>query len=117
MNRFRGAVTGLIDASLIVRSPELEAITLDRLMQSTVFSRLSGADILIYSDSVIRMLSCSFPNSWIERTDEQGHGWKAWQTCSPILPHVTRLMKLVETHSLKLTNIELFAELIFRTGT
>ncbi|KAJ5250174.1 Tetratricopeptide-like helical [Penicillium chrysogenum] len=26
-------------------------------------------------------------------------------------------MKLVETHSLKLTNIELFAELIFRTGT
>ncbi|KZN88087.1 hypothetical protein EN45_066560 [Penicillium chrysogenum] len=114
---FRGAVTGLIDASLIVRSPELEAITLDRLMQSTVFSRLSGADILIYSDSVIRMLSCSFPNSWIERTDEQGHGWKAWQTCSTILPHVTRLMKLVETHSLKLTNIELFAELIFRTGT
>jgi hypothetical protein len=117
MNRFRGAVTDLIDASLIVRSPELEVITLDGLMQSTIFRALPEAGISMYLDCVIQLVSSSFPNSWIERTNEQGHGWKAWQTCSTILPHVTSLMKLVETHSLKPTNMELFAELIFRTGT
>ncbi|KAJ5782627.1 Tetratricopeptide-like helical [Penicillium paradoxum] len=34
-----------------------------------------------------------------------------------VLPHVSKLVNLVETHSLKPTNLELFAELIFRAGT
>lgn len=117
MNRFGDAIMSLTRASLIVRSPALKAITLHRLIQSTVFSRLPEADILMYMDCTIQMLSSSFPNSWIERTNQQGHGWKSWQTCSVILPHVSSLMKLVEEHSLKTTNVELFAELIFRTGT
>ncbi|CAG7949070.1 unnamed protein product [Penicillium nalgiovense] len=114
---FGDAVISLTRASLIVRSPAMKAITLHRLIQSTVFSRLPDQDVLIYLDCAIQMLSSSFPNSWIERTNEQGHGWKLWQTCSVILPHVSRLMILVETHSLKTTNVELFAELIFRAGT
>ncbi|KAJ5356660.1 Tetratricopeptide-like helical [Penicillium concentricum] len=111
------AIISLTRASLIVRSPAMKAITLHRLIQSTVFSRLPEVDVLIYLDCAIQMLSSSFPNSWIERTNQQGHGWKLWQTCSVILPHVSRLMILVETHSLKTTNVELFAELIFRAGT
>jgi hypothetical protein len=68
-------------------------------------------------DNTIQMLSYSFPNTWNERTRQQGHGWASWETCSAILPHVSWLMKLNEAHSLKATNPELFAELIFRTGT
>jgi hypothetical protein len=117
MNRFSGAIMGLTNASLIVRSPELEVITLDPVIQSTVFSGLPEAEMQMYLDCAIQLVSLGFPNSWIEKTHEQGHGWKSWQICSALLPHVSRLMKLVEKHSLKPTNMKLFEELIFRTGT
>lgn len=117
MNRFGDAVVNLTKASLIVRSPALKAITFHRLIQATVFSRLSESEKLLYLDCAVKILSSNFPNSWIERTEQQGHGWKSWQTCSSILPHVSRLMELVEVHSIKPTNVELFAELIFRAGT
>lgn len=80
-------------------------------------SRLSDADILKDTDSAIQTLSSSFPNTWSERTDQQGHGWVSWQTCSEVVPHVNRLIALAKEHSPKIENMELFAELIFRVGT
>lgn len=71
----------------------------------------------MYLDYAIQVLSSSFPNTWNERSHQQGHGWASWETCSAVLPHISWLMKLTEMHCLKAINPELFAELIFRAGT
>ncbi|KAG2415680.1 hypothetical protein HFD88_006871 [Aspergillus terreus] len=70
-----------------------------------------------YLDFAVRVLSYGFPNSWDERTHQQGHGWESWETCGAILPHVSWLIRLTREHSLQVTDVELFAELIFRAGT
>ncbi|CDM31100.1 unnamed protein product [Penicillium roqueforti FM164] len=54
-SRFGGALIDLTNASLIVRSPELEMITLDQITQSTVFSGLPKAELSIYLDSAIQL--------------------------------------------------------------
>lgn len=80
-------------------------------------SHLSDADILENMDSTIQKLSSSFPNKWNERTEQQGHGWESWPTCSTVVPHVDRLIALAKEHSPRIEDVELFAELIFRVGT
>lgn len=82
-----------------------------------VFSRLSPDETSIFFAHAVKMLSCSFPNTWNERTHQQGHSWASWETCSTILPHVSWLIKLSQTHSLSIADEELFAELVFRAGT
>lgn len=114
---FGDAVIGLTRASLINRMPCSKAISVHRLVQFTVFSRLPEADILMYFDYTVQVLSSGFPNTWKERTHQQGHGWASWETCSAILPHIDWLIKLAEMHSLKASDPELFAELVFRAGT
>jgi hypothetical protein len=71
----------------------------------------------MYFDYAIQVLSSTFPNTWNERSHQQGHGWASWETCSVVLPHISWLMKLAETKRLEPNDPELFAELIFRAGT
>lgn len=116
-NSFGDALVELTRASLAMRSSSSKAISVHRLVQFTVFSRLSTVEVSLYLDYAIQALSSSFPNTWNQRAHYQGHGWTSWETSSAILPHVNWLMRLAEKHSLKVTNAELFAELVSRMGT
>lgn len=64
--------------------------------QAAVFNRLPKADILLYLDFSITLLSNGFPNTWDKTGHHQGHGWASWETCSEVLPHVGFLMDLVQ---------------------
>ncbi|KAJ5326461.1 Tetratricopeptide-like helical [Penicillium brevicompactum] len=117
LNRVYNAVTSLRRASLFDPSSTRKVIKLQRSVQNAVMSRLTEADKMLYIDCAIQILSSSFPNSWMERTDQQGFGWKSWQTVNAVLPHVNHLVELAKECPFNLPNMELFAELIFRTGT
>ncbi|PGH07405.1 hypothetical protein AJ79_06307 [Helicocarpus griseus UAMH5409] len=116
-NIFRDAVVGLTKASLVSHLSARKALSIHRLVQFTVFSRLTPSDTSVFLKSAIRMLSYSFPNSWNETTNHHDDGWQSWEAFQQIFPHITWLMRLVETHSLTVADIEIFAELIFRAGT
>ncbi|KAL1960258.1 hypothetical protein VTO42DRAFT_8801 [Malbranchea cinnamomea] len=114
---FGDAVIGLTKASLVTRLPSHRALSVHRLVQFTALSRLSSAERTMYLDCAIQVLTCAFPNTWNERGIHQGHGWASWEACSVVVPHVNRLIEVAEVHSVKPTNPELFAELVFRIGT
>ena len=114
---FGDAVIGLTKASLAHRLSSQRALSIHRLVQFTLFSKLAEAEREKYLDYAIKVLSHSFPDTWNERSHQQGHSWASWETCSAILPHISRLVRLTEEHSLKTSNAEFFAELVFRAGT
>jgi hypothetical protein len=68
-------------------------------------------------DSTIQLLYHSFPNTWDQRGHQQGHGWRSWEACATIVPQLSSLVALQQQHNLKVTDPELFAELLFRIGT
>ncbi|EFQ99406.1 hypothetical protein MGYG_02418 [Nannizzia gypsea CBS 118893] len=114
---FGGVVGDLSKAALVSRLSAQKAISIHRLIQFTVFSRLSEEESSRYFNHVINILSRSFPNTWNQRSHQQGHGWASWETCSTILPHVSWLIRLTQGHPFRIINHELFAELVFRAGT
>lgn len=114
---FGDAVIGLTKASLAHRLSSHKALSIHRLVQFTLFSKLSEAERETYFDYAIKVLSHSFPNTWNDRSHQQGYSWASRETCSKILPHISHLVRLAKEHSLKASNTELFAELVFRAGT
>ena len=123
VNSLREAVTGIVRESLASRLSSHRAISVHRLVQFTVFSKLTMEEISKFFDYAARMLFFSFPNTWNEKT-QQSHGSASWETCSAILPHVNWLMKLTGGQSPYGNHIgphipdkEIFAELVFRAGT
>ncbi|KAM5466968.1 hypothetical protein MauCBS54593_005587 [Microsporum audouinii] len=116
-SEFRAAVAGLTEAALVNHLPTHKAISIHRLIQQfTAFSRLSMNEAGSFFKHVIKMLPCSFPNTWNQRSHQQGHGWASWEACRTILPHVSWLIRLTQAHSFPVIDPELFAELVFRTG-
>lgn len=107
----------LTKSSLVSRSSVNKALSVHRLVQAAVFNRLPKADILLYLDFSITLLSNGFPNTWDKTGHHQGHGWASWETCSEVLPHVGFLMDLVQKYKLSPSRHETFAELIFRSGS
>jgi hypothetical protein len=116
-DRFGDAVFGLIKASLVMRSPTQEALSVHRMVQFAVFTRLPKEERVFYLGTAISLLYHGFPNTWNKTGLQQGHGWAAWETCSSVLPHVSWLTGLTEKNKLGATNTDLFAELIFRSIT
>lgn len=114
---FGDAVTELTRKSLVTRLPLSKALSMHRLVQRTVFTRLSPDQRLLYMSRVIEMLSSDFPNTWNRRGPYQGHGYKDWETCGTVLPHISRLMALTKDHGLCPENPGIWAELVFRAGT
>lgn len=116
-DRFGDAVMELTRKSLVTRSPTSKALSMHRLVQQTVFTRLSSDKKLLYLDRVIEMLSSAFPNTWNRRGPYQGHGYEDWETCGVVLPHISRLMNLMRDHGLRPRSPDTWAELVFRAGT
>lgn len=115
--RFGEAVSALVRSSLVNRSSAYKALSVHRLVQVAVFTRLSKIERNFLLDSTITLLSNGFPNTWKKTGHHQGHSWASWETCGEVLPHVNRLMELVKQYKLNASDPELFAELIFRSGT
>jgi hypothetical protein len=88
-----------------------------RLVQYVVLERLTEDDKAFFFDAAYKLLFYDFPNTWDDRENNQGHGFESWETCSAIVPHVNRLVKLEVENHVKITEREVFAELIFRIGT
>ncbi|KAL2022812.1 hypothetical protein VTK56DRAFT_4628 [Thermocarpiscus australiensis] len=114
---FGEAVMELSRTSLIRRLASSRALSMHRLVQFAVFLRLPKSERIVNFDLAVKILYFGFPNTWQARGPHQGHGWAAWETCSAILPHVSWLMQLSEKHKIKSAHPELWAELVFRTGT
>ncbi|KAI9765919.1 MAG: hypothetical protein M1840_007060 [Geoglossum simile] len=114
---FGEALSALLKSSLVNRSSAHKSLIVHRLVQATVFNRLSKDEVIFSLDSTVKLLSNGFPNTWKKSGPQQGHGWASWETCSEVLPHVSWLIGLVKKHKLKSNDPELFAELIFRSGT
>jgi hypothetical protein len=93
-----------------------KAISMHRLVQFAVLTRLQGPERVTNFDLAVKILYFDFPNTWQDRGAHQGHGWASWETCSAILPHVMRLMGLAQKYKIKSAKPDLWAELVFRTG-
>ena len=107
----------LARTSMTSRLSSSKSLSLHRLVQFAVFLRMSEADRVANFDLAVRILYYDFPNTWQDRGAHQGHGFESWETCSAILPHVSRLMQVAEKHKVKPGNTGLWSELVFRAGT
>ena len=87
------------------------------MVRFAVFIRVPDEERTLYLDSTIQLLNHAFPNTWDRRGPEQGHSWRSWETCSAIVAHLSSLMELQKQYGLKATNVDVFAELVFRIGT
>ncbi|KAB5575359.1 tpr repeat-containing protein [Coniochaeta sp. 2T2.1] len=114
---FGEAVRELSRTSMVSRLSSSKALSMHRLVQFTVFVKLSESERVESFDLAVRLLSEDFPNSWQKREARQGHGFESWQTCSAVLPHVSWLMELYLKHNIKSTNPTHWVELVFRVGT
>lgn len=103
--------------SMISRLSGSEALSMHRLVQFSVFSRIPKHNRIVNFDIAVRILYFDFPNTWQDRGAHQGHGWASWETCSAILPHVSWLIQISDKHKVKPVNTNLWAELVFRAGT
>lgn len=107
----------LTRTSMISRLSSSKSVSMHRLVQFAVLSRLSGQDRTLNFDLAVNILYFDFPNTWQQGGAHQGHGWSSWETCSAILPHVSRLMQVSDKYGIKPTKPDMWAELVFRTGT
>ncbi|KAF2468654.1 uncharacterized protein BDR25DRAFT_335130 [Lindgomyces ingoldianus] len=103
--------------SLICRLTTSKSISMHRLVKFAMLIRVPEDEQTLYLDNAIQLLYHAFPNTWDQRGPQQGHGWRSWETCSAIVPHLSSLMSLQNQYNMKATNTEVFAELIFRIGT
>lgn len=117
MHSFGDAVMELTRAALVTRIAPSKALSVHRLVQLSVFKRLSAEDKIFYFDTVVQILFYDFPNTWNTKGPYQGHGYKAWETCSSVLVHIGWLISLSKEHKVKPDNFMAWAELIFRAGT
>jgi tetratricopeptide (TPR) repeat protein len=85
-------------------------------VQSAVLVRLSEKEVTFFHESAVALLSTAFPNNWNLSGPQQGHSWRAWETCSKVLPHVSWLIDLSKEHKIRPADPYPFAEVIFRTG-
>ncbi|KAH7323125.1 P-loop containing nucleoside triphosphate hydrolase protein [Stachybotrys elegans] len=114
---FGEAVMELIQTSIITRVPRARHLSTHRLLQMVIFSQLPKTERVALFDLVVHILLCDFPDTWHHRDEQQGHGWRSWETWGAILPHVERLMHLSTRYKIKPGNAHRFAELVFRAGT
>ncbi|OAA60362.1 tpr repeat-containing protein [Niveomyces insectorum RCEF 264] len=114
---FGDAVMELSRTSMVSRMARAKALSMNRMAQLAVFLRIETAERTTYFDTAVRLLYFGFPNTWKAGGSHQGHGWEAWETCSAVLPHVSWLMQLAQKHSISSSVPELWAELIFCSGT
>ncbi|KAI1429008.1 hypothetical protein F5Y12DRAFT_782253 [Xylaria sp. FL1777] len=114
---FGDAVMELTRAALVTRIASSRALSIHRLVQLSVFKRLSTDQRIYYFDVVVQMLYYDFPNTWAAKGPYQGHGYKSWETCSSVLVHVNWLMSLSRDHKVVSQFPETWAELVFRAGT
>jgi hypothetical protein len=103
--------------SLMSRLSSSKALSMHRLVQFAIFTRMPESDKTFYFDHATQILYFDFPNTWQKRGSHQGHGWESWETCSAILPHVSWLMQISDEQKVKTTKSDLWAELVFRSGT
>lgn len=107
----------LTRAALVTRISPSKALSVHRLVQLSVFNRLSAEDRIFYFDTVVQILSYDFPNTWNTKGPHQGHGYKAWENTRAVSAHVGWLISLSKEHKVKPDNSTAWAELIFRAGT
>lgn len=110
-NSFLDAKEVLLRAALIERSADDASLSIHRLVQAAVMTRLSAAEKVEFVDKVIHVLGKGFPDTWRE---DVGHQFKAWSRCEKCLPHVSFLVKQCSKYKLHPSDPEAFAELILR---
>lgn len=113
---FGDAIMELTRTSMINRLSTSKSVSMHRLVQLAVLSKLTGESRTTYFDIAVKILYFDFPNTWLNSGAHQGHSWSSWETCSAILPHVSRLMDISEKYNIKPMRPDLWAELVFRTG-
>ncbi|CAK7200406.1 hypothetical protein SEUCBS139899_003101 [Sporothrix eucalyptigena] len=114
---FGDAVMELSRTSMVSRMIRSKALSMHRMVQLAVLLRIASSDRTAFFDTAVRLLYYGFPNTWKAGGSHQGHGYAAWETCQAVLPHVSWLMQLAKTHKITTSISNLWAELIFRSGT
>lgn len=116
-NSFGDAVSELMTkTSMISRLTTSKSLLLHRMVKFAIFIRIPQDKRAMYLDNVVQLLSHAFPNTWDRRGPLQGHGWRFWETCSAVVPHLSSLISLQKEYNLRASNVEMFAELVFRIG-
>ncbi|KAK0616614.1 tpr repeat-containing protein [Immersiella caudata] len=83
---FGDVVMELTRTSMIGRLSTSKSISMHRLVQLAVLSRLPAHDRVAVFDLAVEILYFDFPNTWHSPGAHQGHGFASWETCSAILP-------------------------------
>jgi len=108
---FLDAKEALLRAALVERSADDASLSIHRLVQAAVMTRLSAEEKIVFVDKVIHVLGKGFPDTWRE---DVGPQFKAWSRCEKCLPHVNFLVKQCSKYKLHPSDPEAFAEMILR---
>jgi hypothetical protein len=80
----------LLQGALIDKSHENEILSMHRLVQTAVIRRRDPEERRDYFDSVVDILSPSFPDTY---STDVGHQVASWIRCERSLPHLENLIK------------------------
>ncbi|MCJ1396521.1 hypothetical protein MMC18_009412, partial [Xylographa bjoerkii] len=100
----------LLRGALIERFDDA-TISVHRLVQSAVLTRLSTEEKTKISSYAVKLLLKGFPNTW---ESDVGHQFSAWKFCEMCLPHVNFLVSQVRKWKVKLMDPQSFADLVLR---
>ncbi|KAK4452538.1 hypothetical protein QBC34DRAFT_455296, partial [Podospora aff. communis PSN243] len=111
------AIIELTRTSLVTRVSASRSVSMHPLVQLAVLSKLSAPDRVRTFDVAVNILSFDFPNTWQFPSSHQGHGFASWKTSRTVVTHVCRLIEVSVEYHIESAKPELWAELVFRTGT
>ncbi|KAG9254828.1 P-loop containing nucleoside triphosphate hydrolase protein [Emericellopsis atlantica] len=101
----------LLRAALVNRTGESGVLSIHRLVQSAAQKRLSESESIRYFDAVVHMLCWGFPD---HSSTDIGHQIAAWTQCEKCLPHVNRLVHLVNSRGNYSGDRQKYADLLLR---
>lgn len=105
------AKTPLLDNALIERLPKEKCLTMHRLIQTAVISRLKKDERGACFSEAVKLLGAGFPNTWNKVTS---HQYAAWTKTEIRVAHVSSLIKKKKQFKIPDSHPKATAELVFR---
>ncbi|ORX98178.1 hypothetical protein BCR34DRAFT_607010 [Clohesyomyces aquaticus] len=101
----------LLKTGLIDKNATNAVISVHRLIQAATLRSQSATERQKCFDTVVRIASWGFPDTWSE---DVGHQFQAWANCEKCLPHVRHLLAVRDKYKMEPSNSQAYGELLLR---
>ena len=93
------------------KNAENAVLSIHRLVQAAILRTQSPDARKSIFDTVVRILSLSFSDTW---SQDIGHQFQSWANCEKSLPHVNHLIVQRKRHKIDLARPQEYGELLLR---